>query len=84
MFIAIFRHPVTNQMMSVNWKVGAPSPFKDSPSTVWNVGEVEADGQELEAIKINFSNVPIPNTANGSVKWYGDFAKFIAGNLPNG
>lgn len=42
-----------------------------------------ADGRELLLILSNFTNIPLvrPDNAMSGVRWYGDAAKFIAGNL---
>ena len=46
-----------------------------SPHTV---SEVQADGNELERIRMYCKNLPM--TGKRVVKFYGDDAKFIAGN----
>jgi hypothetical protein len=60
----------------------------------WHVGEttveindytkscvfIQADGDELEAIRSQFSNVPIPNKKR-VVRWKGAMAEFIALNI---
>ena len=63
----------------------------------WHVGEatnhiiiranevvaVQADGDELEFVLSNFGNLPRTLPVDRRVmRWYGDHAKFIAGNLP--
>ena len=64
--------------------------------TTWHVGEdtkemneygrccvhLRADGDELEAIRDQFSNIPMHRTAR-VVRWEGDMAAFIAMNLKN-
>lgn len=47
--------------------------------TVAGVTEVQADGDELEYIKLHFTNIPMADKR--VVCWYGDHAKFIVGNL---
>lgn len=68
--------------MQVEWKVGTPSPFRDSPNVVWNVGEVKASDDELAFVETNITGLPQVNTAVNEVRYFGDFAKLIAGNLP--
>jgi hypothetical protein len=43
------------------------------------ISNVQADGDELEHIKRNFSNIPMTNKP--VIKWFGDDAKFIVANL---
>jgi hypothetical protein len=59
------------------WHVGEPT----SNSRLWNASEItlQADGDELEYIRHNFSNVPIANKR--VVRWHGEFARFIATNM---
>jgi hypothetical protein len=46
------------------------------------VEEVQADGDELEYIRNNFTNLP---TATGRVaRWFGETARFIIANLKVG
>ena len=78
----LYKNPV-GVIMRVTWSVGTPSPLKSAPQVAWTVGEVSASGQELEVIRLRFKNLPdVPTPESGEVTWYGDFAKFIAGNLP--
>lgn len=60
------------------WAVGQPRP-RSVMNRIWFVGEVEASGAELQYLKDNFKNLPFSQHPTQS--WYGDFAKFIAGNL---
>ncbi len=59
--------------------------------TTWHVGqrqavparsviEVQADGDELMYVLTRMSNLPYTQAVVQT--WYGDHAKFIAGNLP--
>ena len=79
MLTIIYRQPNTPNLMQIEWKVGQSSPFKGSPNLVYTTGEVIASGNELEWIKVNFTNMPISNTP--VTHFYGDFAKIIVGNL---
>lgn len=47
------------------------------------VNEVVATGDELLAVKEVFKNLPYPSywVREDDVRWFGDHAKFIAGNL---
>lgn len=45
-----------------------------------DVTEVQASDDELEFIRDHINNLPIPK--NRVVRWYGDLAKLIVGNLP--
>ncbi len=62
------------------WHVGenkAKAIFKENAQ---NVTIVQAGEDELAYILSKFKN--IPHVANSRIEaWYGDFAKFIAGNL---
>jgi len=57
------------------WHVGEPLPDLN----VQGVLVVQADGDELEFIYREFAN--IPHGRGSVVMWFGDMAKFIAGNL---
>ncbi len=60
------------------WHVGQKNPveYLDVPK----VTEVQADGHELEYIYENFTD--LPHLSNGRVvRWFGDHARFIAGNI---
>lgn len=72
-----------NRIMFVEWTVGSPSPFKDQPNSIWSVGEVRASGKELELIEDTLKFLPaVENTnPNKPVRYFGDIAKFIVGNL---
>lgn len=52
---------------------------KELNKDVESVLEIQADGDELEAIREQFPSLVIPKHA--VVRWYGDMAKFIVGNL---
>ncbi len=41
--------------------------------------EVQADGDELEKIRRNFSNIPMSSAR--VVRWHGDIARFIVSNF---
>lgn len=45
-----------------------------------SVVEVQADGDELEFIKESFTNIPF--SVRNHIIWKGEFARFIAENLP--
>lgn len=81
MLKAIYRDPL-GVMRFVEWKVGMPTPFKEDPQIVWNVGEVQASGEELSFIQTNIIGLPRVNTSNDHTRYLGDYAKLIAANLP--
>ena len=60
------------------WHVGRHSPIQ-LPEQVDYVTSVQADGGELEYVRQRFPN--IHNTGAFVIRWYGDEAKFIVGNL---
>lgn len=67
------------------WRVGEPCPF-DQISWVDNVYAVQAEADELAYILRNFMGLPLhhPYPSSGRAlihRWYGDHARFIAGNL---
>lgn len=66
--------------MEKQWHVNQPLPFR--PDDVQVVVEVQADCDELEAIKRQFINLPMTN--GRVVRWFGDHARFIAANLKVG
>lgn len=73
------------KLLEVSWTVGHPSPFVGvHRHSVYRVGEVYADGAELDYISTVFELLPkmIVRTRHSTVRYFGDHAKFIAGNLP--
>ena len=60
--------------VEVTWYIGRPKPLCNSCT------EVQADGHELEKIRRNFQNLPIP-AHQAVVTWKGDLAQFIYDNL---
>lgn len=75
-------------MLSIKFK-GSTYPAK---AFEWHVGEgrpgvnmeqveeIQADGDELEHIKSNFTNLPMANHVH-VVRWSGEFARFILNHL---
>jgi hypothetical protein len=59
------------------WYVGqkVPIPHECLPY----VSEVQADSHELDRIEHHFSNLPFCKSR--VIRWYGDHARFIVGNL---
>ncbi len=69
--IAIFTNNKT-----IHWHLGQDKPdIKD-----YEIESVYADEEELLYILVNFSNIPF-RPRSKSMKWYGDWAKLIWGNL---
>lgn len=60
---------ITSQNKERPWHIGIPCP------SLICVREVQADCDELEYIRQNFTGIPFHN--GRTVKWSGDFAKFI-------
>lgn len=60
-----------------NWHIGEKNPV--DYKKVNEIREIQADGHELEHIHGNFSNIPVANKR--VVRYFGDIAKFIIGNL---
>lgn len=76
---------ITLGYTSKQWYVGKPSPVVHYE--VESVTEIEADGEELQYIKdqytaslIGGSSMPIPYNKL-SARWFGDLAKTIVANL---
>jgi hypothetical protein len=63
--------------MCVN--IGNDASIKKMKFNSCAVTEITADGHELSRIRYNFKNVPMTNKE--TVSWFGDIAKFIAGNF---
>lgn len=61
------------------WHVGEKNPigFKE----VSDVDEVQADGDELQHIQDMFINSTFPIPNGRVVRWFGDHARLIIGNL---
>ena len=66
--------------MEIQCRVGTRGPLTGPNYNIahW-VGEVIADGDELEYIKVTFPTIPTVNKS--VVRYFGDFAKLIAANL---
>lgn len=64
--------------IAIPWHVGEE--LKLTPIDIRYVLEVQADGDELQAVYEKFDNIPT-SAWNRVVRWYGDHAKFIAANL---
>ena len=61
-----------------SWYVTEPKPKFDLPAQNNHIVTLQAYGQELEAIKNRFSNLPICPTIT---TWRGDMAQLIYDNL---
>ena len=59
-----------------NWYVGDGRPGVN----LEQVEEIQADGDELDHIKTNFTNLPMANHRR-VVRWSGEFARFILSHL---
>jgi hypothetical protein len=63
-----------------SWHVGQGNPV--GYYEVEDVEEVQADGDELDHIQNMFlKTAPLPIPRNRVVRWFGDHAKLIMGNL---
>lgn len=76
----------TNDGYTIRWHTGEDKPDlwqpKDPLLPRRFIKEVQADGDELEFIRINFDNIPIPKLGHKRVViWTGDMAMFIYNNL---
>lgn len=60
------------------WHVGKPLPVIHD--ILSNIVSVQADGDELEHVRDTISGIPDRKDAR-VVSWFGDHARFIAGNL---
>jgi hypothetical protein len=70
-----------NQQLSGEWHVTHERRTTVAlHSYAMNVDMLQADGDELDAIKVQFPNL-IPHNGNRVVRWFGDNARFICGNL---
>ena len=61
----------------LKWYVGAEAPTAYAPEVV----ELEADGVELNYITDKFGVAALRPKGQTTVRYYGDQAKFILGNL---
>ena len=63
------------------WHVGGSHPFgADNYSAITDIAHVQADGDELEFVNTSFTNLRTRQNKR-VVRFYGDDAKTIAGNL---
>jgi hypothetical protein len=62
----------------LEWHVNEPKPIKETGPR-WDY-RVQADGDELEFIKDNFTNLPYRKDSR-IIIYQGDFARFILDNL---
>lgn len=60
-----------------HWHIGQQAP--EIPDG-FKVVEVHADGDELDYLLDNLTNIPLSKSP--VVKWYGDMAMFVIGNMP--
>jgi len=76
------KDPNSGKLYQVQWSPGHSSPFKDdSKYSIYYVGEVEiVNEEEKHYISVMFPGMIIPNTP--TIRYFGDDARFIAGNLP--
>lgn len=71
---------LNNSLIGYVWHVGEKNPVPYEK--VIAVTEVQADGDELEHIEDMFQlNKQIPIPRRRVVRWFGDHAKLIVGNL---
>ncbi len=63
-----------------SWHVGDRRPTKNH-YPFEDVTEVYADGDELDWVRQNYSNLPLANHCKGMV-WRGDLAQFIYDHMP--
>jgi hypothetical protein len=68
---------VTNNCITHQWSIGDDLPVNTQE---FNVTAIEADNNELEAIRKYFSNIPMSSMM--SVRWTGEMAQFIIDNMP--
>ena len=62
---------------TMTWHVGEQSPTHQIETSA--VTLVQADGDELLYLKQHFKNIPFSDRSVN--QWFGDMAKFIAGNI---
>jgi hypothetical protein len=69
-----------NNKSSDTWYVGKRIDYRYHAEDASINITLQADGDELEYIKRKFNNI---STVNGAhvVRWYGDHARFIIGNI---
>jgi len=80
MMSIIMIDPIDKSLYAKTWHINEPTPLR--PYEPNRVTAVQADMDELIYIRYNFSNLPqVKNRL--VVNYYGDIAKFIAGNLPH-
>ena len=65
--------------LRITWRIGDALPILFAMAQE-NITSISADGEELDHIKINFDNLPMP-AFRRIVFWYGDTAKFIVANF---
>ena len=86
MMYLVLRNNVSKLASEIQWHVGEKLPCDLSEK--YTTLEVQADGDELVYIVQHFHNLPIAHicahtkTLAAVQKWRGDFAAFIADNLP--
>jgi len=97
MKVRFFTHPKQNAMLSIVFKSGAEVQWHINQKKKWqykdvaDITEIQADGDELEHIKSIFClkydgaqvdqrpTIPLPKVR--VVRWFGDIAKTIIGNI---
>lgn len=74
MFTIVYKN-ILDQDTYVSWHLQ-----DRKPSVPDSVHKLIADGDELELIKLEFDNIPMPANSK-RVVWDGDFAKFLYANI---
>ncbi len=81
MFIMTQINAPHGQKEEFEWHVGeGPIGRGDGLNLDSIVIEMQADGDELDHIRNLYSNIPFRD-GKRAVRWYGEMAKFIVGNL---
>ena len=76
LLIKMKRRKGVDERMEFEWHVGGGRPGVN----LEQVEEIQADGDELEHIKQNFTNFPMANHVR-VVRWRGEHARFILSHL---
>ena len=63
---------------TLSWHIGEKFSRKNLPALDWGI-MVQADGDELQAIRARCSNIPMHSRS--VVRWTGDLARFIVDNV---
>lgn len=81
----LYKEDEDDDVYRIDWHIGEENPIAGllfNITAMCDLLVIHVDGDELEWVRLHFTNLPIPNVR--TPLFYGDFARMIAANLVNG